>query len=303
MIARPSTPLHVCVALAAVLAVAACSSPPDTVPAPSGLEATPTPVSPNPGATPAPPPPSVEEAGAGHARYIRRQLHEYYALLRDGVLPSFPEVFTTRLDVGQSRIEIGVNCQSNLGRVRLALQEQLPSLGIPIAAVVFTVWRRPRPMTEPAQFECIQAETIDPITGLSAPGFGGLYFEDDLVSVYLLEPSQEVAEELVIEELGRKTFESLQGVRAVQGTYTWAQLLEWYESIEDDIYKDSAAGMVTVDPGKNRLTIWVRQEYVDDAEREIIKAVLSRHGVPCEAVLLLLEDGTTRPPTSALCPP
>ena len=121
--------------------------------------------------------------------------------------------------------------------------------------------------------------------------------------VYLLEPSQEVAEELVIEELGRKTFESLQGVRAVQGTYTWAQLLEWYESIEDDIYKDSAAGMVTVDPGKNRLTIWVRQEYVDDAEREIIKAVLSRHGVPCEAVVLLLEDGTTRPPTSALCPP
>ena len=302
MIARPSTPIHVCVALAAILAVAGCRSPPDTVPAPSGLEATPTPVSPNPGATPSPPP-SVEEAGAGHARYIRRQLHEYHALLRDGVLSSFPEAFTTRLNVGQSRIEIGVNCQSNLDRVRLALQEQLPSLGIPIEAVVFTLLRRPHPFTRPPGFECISAETIDPITGLSTPGFGGLYFQDDIVNVYLLEPSQEVAEELMIEELGRKTFESLQGVRAVQGTYTWTQLLEWYESIEDDIYKDSAAGMVTVDPGKNRLTIRVRQEYVDDAEREIVKAVLSRHGVPCEAVVLLLEDGTTRPPTSALCPP
>ena len=153
------------------------------------------------------------------------------------------------------------------------------------------------------EFPCIPAETIDLATGLSTLGFGGLYVASGIANVYLLEPSQEVAEELVIEELGRKTFEGLQGVRAVQGTYTWAQLMEWYESVRVDIYKDSAAGMVTVDPGKNRLTIWAPQEYVDDAERKIIKAVLSRHGVPCEAVVLLLEDGTTRRPASALCPP
>ena len=244
----------------------------------------------------------IREVRPLKAQYTIKQLNEYYKALM-GVAFSFPEVNMSDLDEVLNRIELGVNCQSNLGRVRLALQEQLPSLGIPIEAVVFTVWRRPRPLNRPPGFECMPAETIDPITGLSTPGFGGLYFQDDIVSVYLLEPSQEVAEQLVIEELGRKTFESLRGVRAVKGTYTWAQLLEWYESIENDTYKDSAAGMVTVDPGKNRLTIWVRQEYVDDAEREIVKAVLSRHGVPCEAVVLLLEDGTTRPPTSALCPP
>ena len=235
------------------------------------------------------------------AQYTMKQLKEYQRALHDAQPFSIPEVNTTGLDLNHSRLVVGVDCESSIDRVGLALQNQLPSLGVPIEAVVVGVRERPR--YRPGGFECILTETIDPITGLSTPGFGGLYFQDDIVSVYLLEPSQEVAEQLVIEELGRKVFESLRKVRAVQGTYTWTQLLEWYESIEDDIYKDSAAGMVTVDPGKNRLTIWIRQEYVDGAEREIVKAVLSRHGVPCEAVVLLLEDGTTRRPASALCPP
>ena len=243
---------------------------------------------------------TIREVRPLKAQHTIEQLSEYYKAVGD-IVWSFPDVNMTDLDEGQNLIEVGVDCESSIDRVRLALQNQLPSLGVPIEAVVVGVRERPR--YRPGGLECISTETIDPITGLSTPGFGGLYFQDDIVSVYLLEPSQEVAEQLVIEELGRKVFQSLRGVRAVKGTYTWAQLLEWYESIENDIYKDSAAGMVTVDPGKNRLTIWVRQEYVDDAEREIVKAVLSRHGVPCEAVVLLLEDGTTRRPASPLCPP
>ena len=242
----------------------------------------------------------IREVRPLKARYTIEQLVEYYKAVGD-IVWSFPDVNLTDLDEGQNLIEVGVDCESSIDRVGLALQNQLPSLGVPIEAVVVGVRERPR--YRPGGFECILTETIDPITGLSTPGFGGLYFQDDIVSVYLLEPSQEVAEQLVIEELGRKEFRGLQGVRAVQGTYTWAQLMEWYESVRVDIYKDSAAGMVTVDPGKNRLTIWAPQEYVDDAERKIIKAVLSRHGVPCEAVVLLLEDGTTRRPASALCPP
>ena len=148
------------------------------------------------------------------------------------------------------------------------------------------------------EFPCIPAETIDLATGLSTPGFGGLYVASGIANVYLLEPSQEVAEELVLEELGRKSFESLRGVRAVQGLYTWAQLMVWYEAI----YQNIPQGFVNVDSSKNRLTIEVRPEHVDDTERAV-RAVLSRHGVPCEAVVLLIADGTTRPPASALCPP
>ena len=183
----------------------------------------------------------IREVRPLKAQYTIEQLNEYYKAVGD-IVWSFPDVNMTDLDEGQNLIELGVSCQSNLDRVRPAVQEQLPSLGVPIEAVVFTVRLCPRPMTEPAQFECIQAETIDPITGISTPGFGGLYSEDDIVSVYLLEPSQEVAEELVIEQWGRERFESLGGVRALKGTYTWAQLLEWYESIEHDLYKDIRSG-------------------------------------------------------------
>ena len=341
LMARP-TPIHVCVVLAAVLAVAACSSPPDTVPAPSGLEATPTPGSPDPSPTPSPP--SLEEAGfaglflapddnsilyvylenpsqaaaeaaaAKHfgiarmqhirevrplkARYTMKQLAQLktgYSLLQD-LMSSLPEVNSSvnssSLDLKRYRIVIGVDCESDLDPVRMALKKGAPPLGVPIEAVVVEVRERPRYRL--GGFECISAETIDPATGLSTPGFGGLYWESDVVYVYLLEPSQEVAEELVIEQWGRKTFESLQGVRAVQGTYTWAQLLEWYEAID---YHS-----VSVDSRRNRLTIEVRPEEEGSAERRI-KAILSRHAVPCEAVLLLRHDGTTRPPASPLCPP
>ena len=179
------------------------------------------------------------------------------------------------------RFVVGVDCESSLDRVRLVLQKRLPP---PVMETV-VVEVRERPRYRPGGFECISTETIDPITGLSTPGFGGLYFEDNVVSVYLLEPSQEVAEELVIEQLGRKTFEGLQGVRAVQGTYTWAQLLEWYEAISGDIYQTQVSGVVDVDSRWNRLIVESDPED-DDATARQIKPILSRHGVPYEAVLL-----------------
>ena len=341
--ARPSPPLHVCVALAAVLAVAACSSPPDAVPAPSGLEATPTPGSPGPSPTPSPP--SLEEAGfrglfldpddnsilyvyllnpsqaaaeeaatkhfgLGRMQHIRevrplkaqdtiRQLSKAHSLARD-LIWSLPGMNSSSVDLKRQRIVVGVDCESDIDPVRLALQKGLPPLGVLIEAVVVEV--RERPLYRPGGFECISTETIDPITGLSTPGFGGLYRESDVVYVYLLEPSQEMAEKLVIEQLGRKSFEGLREVRAVQGLYTWAQLLEWYAAIGGDIHQIPWAGLVSVDPGRNRLTIEVRPEDDGSTERRI-KAVLSRHAVPCEAVVLLRHDGTTRPTASALCPP
>ena len=239
----------------------------------------------------------IREVRPLKAQYTIEQLNEYYQAVGD-IVWSFPDVNMTDLDEGQNLIEVGVDCESSIDRVRLALQNQLPSLGVPIEAVFVGV--RERPLYRPGGFECI-SETVDPITGLSTPGFGGLYFQDDIVSVYLLKPSQEVAEELVIEELGRKTFEGLQGVRAVQGTYTWAQLLEWYEAISGDLYQHIHMH-ASVDHRRNRLTIEVIPEHGANVERRI-KAVLSRHTVPCEAVLLLRHDGTTRPPASPLCPP
>ena len=193
----------------------------------------------------------------------------------------------TDLEEENNRIEVGVNCESNRDSVRRELQKRLTSLGVPLEAVVFTVRGRAYPLNMPLVFECIPPEVIDPATGLSEPGFGGFYIDAGIVNVYMLNPSQAKAEELVLKQLGSKSFERIQEVRALQGLYTWKQLTEWYESIEDAIYEIPATEGVTIDPHKNRLTIEMRIEHEDNAEREI-RAVLSRHGVPYEAVVLLV---------------
>ena len=82
----------------------------------------------------------IKEVRPLKAQYTIEQLNEYYKALGDIVF-SFPDVNMTDLDEGQNRIEVGVDC--DVDRVRPALRKLLPSLGIPIEAVVFSV--RPRP--------------------------------------------------------------------------------------------------------------------------------------------------------------
>ena len=185
----------------------------------------------------------------------------------------------TDLDEGKNRIEVGVACESDRDMVREELQKRLTSLGVPLDAVIFTVRPRAYPLIMPPVFECVPSEVIDPATGLSTPGFGGLYVDSGIAYVYLLEPSQEKAEELVLTQFGSESFEGIQEVRALKGLYTWTQLTEWYESIKDDIRGIPATGVVSVDRHKNRLTIEVRTEHEGNTESQI-KDVLSRNGVP-----------------------
>ena len=77
---------------------------------------------------------------------------------------------------------------------------------------------------------------IDPVTGFSEPGFGGLYVEHEVATVYLLEPSQELGESLVHDELGDAGFDELTEVRVLKGEYTWEQLLHWHQLIKTHRY-------------------------------------------------------------------
>ena len=82
----------------------------------------------------------IREVRPLKAQYTIKQLNEYYKALGEVVF-SFPDVNMTDLDEGQNRIEVGVDC--DVDRVRPALQKLLPSLGIPIEAIVFSVQPRP----------------------------------------------------------------------------------------------------------------------------------------------------------------
>ena len=266
-----------------------CGSPPNAAPATPTLES-------HSSVSPAPNPessPISEEATLPaspvpiQAQHTLLQLQKWYDQLgQDADIFGLPEVTLTDLDEGKNRIEVGVACESDRDMVREELQKRLTSLGVPLDAVIFTVRPRAYPLIMPPVFECAPAEVIDPATGLSTPGFGGLYVDSGIAYVYLLEPSQEKAEELVLTQFGSESFEGIQEVRALKGLYTWTQLTEWYESIKDDIRGIPATDVVSVDRHKNRLTIEVRTEREGNTESQI-KDVLSRKGVPYEAVILL----------------
>ena len=228
----------------------------------------------------------IREVRPLQAQYTLKQLSEWYNKELREARPLSPEVTLTDLDEGKNRIEVGVACERDRDRVREELQKSLTLLGVPLEAVIFTVRPRAYPLIMPPVFECIPPEVIDPATGLSTPGFGGYYFDSGIAYVYLLEPSQEVAEELVLAQIGTESFERLLEVRALKGKYTWTQLTEWYESIKGDIREIPATGVVSIDRHMNRLTIEVRTEQEGNTEREI-RDVLSSHGVPFEAVILL----------------
>ena len=266
-----------------------CGSPPNAAPATptSGVASS---------VSPAPSPessPISEEATLPaspvpiQAQYTLLQLQKWYDQLgQDTDIFGLPEVTLTDLDEGKNRIEVGVACESDRDMVREELQKRLTSVGVPLDAVIVT--RRPRayPLIMPLVFECVPSEVIDPATGLSTPGFGGLYVDSGIAYVYLLEPSQEKAEELVLTLFGSESFEGIQEVRALKGLYTWTQLTEWHESVKDDMRGIPATDVVSVDRHKNRLTIEVRTEHEGNTESQI-KDVLSRNGVPYEAVILL----------------
>ena len=121
------------------------------------------------------PGPQLRTIDPDASRYTLPQLHKWYDQLSQATdIFGLPEVTLTDLDEGKNRIEVGVACESDRDMVREELQKQLTSLDVPLEAVIFTVRPRAYPLIMPPVFECVPSEDIDPATGLSTPGFGGL---------------------------------------------------------------------------------------------------------------------------------
>ena len=203
----------------------------------------------------------------------------------------------TAVSVQLNRIEVGIDCEANRDSVNHRLPILLSGSGIPTKAIKVTVYPREFFPEYPDDFECAAPEVVDPVTGISSPGFGGLFidFDTDATNVYILEPSQGKAEELALVIIGDDVLKKYPDVRAIQGQYTWEQLVEWWYRIIDDPTKIQGAsfgpGGFHADPSGNRLVVEVRHERNPDVEMDI-EDFLKRIGVPREAVVFLGHDRT-----------
>ena len=228
----------------------------------------------------------VREVRPVQAKYTFRQLQRWYDQLRDSGIWDISELTMSDVDEGINRIEYGIDCERNRDRLERQIRDILSRENVPQDAVKVTVSSRAFFPEYPDDFECALAEVVDPVTGISSPGFGGLFIDFDTrtTNVYLLEPSQEKAEELALAIIGGDDLKGFPNVRTIQGRYTWEQLVEWWYRIVDESNPNIQGasfgpGGFHADPFRNRLVVEVNRERNADVETDV-GDFLDRIGVP-----------------------
>ncbi len=231
----------------------------------------------------------VREVRPVQANYTFRQLQRWHDQLLHSGIWDIPELTMSDVDEGINRVEYGIDCERNRDRVERQIRGILSRENVPQDAVEVTVRGRAVPAIAPIPFECAPPEIFDPVTGKSSPGFGGLFFDRDsrTIMVYMLTPSQQKAEGLAFEIVGRNTLERYPNVRAVQGQYTWEQLLEWDEDLRGGLntLPDGISLFHYLEQSRNRLIVEIRGERTSEKDATV-GDLFKRLGVPWEAVIL-----------------
>ena len=233
------------------------------------------------------PSPTVELTGDPYSVAQLRSWHEH---LGQGGIWNMAGVVSTGVNERQKRVEIGVECEENREGARRAMGDLLSTLNIPADAVAVVSGSAPSMYPSPRSYPCVPPETVDPVTGLSSPGFGGMFVDGDVVHVYLLEPSSAEALRLVQAAWGEGSPGKPLDVRVHQGQYTWERLLEWYEMLRTEIPEVSPQfvweqGALTVDEKRNRVTLDVSE--IEGATPAELEALLAGLDFPREALVFL----------------
>ena len=234
----------------------------------------------------------VREVRTIKVRHTLRDLKRWRDLLNsEAGVWSFDGLTSMSTDLLTNRVHVGVVCAANLEVMERTVRQRMIGLGIPQQAVSFELESPSRILPKPPPpitFGCVPPEVIDRGTGISTPGFGGMYRDSETHYVYMLRPDKYAAEKLAATHIGWGAVRR-HGVKAIQGLYTYEQLKGWYETL----YKGNERGLNVVgamlcdlDVKQHRIIIEIQQEWnpkvvVETGER------LTSLGIPLEAVTLL----------------
>ena len=234
----------------------------------------------------------VREVRPLQGQYTWRQLLLWYDQLRDAGIWDVAGMSMSDVNEGTNRIEFWLACESDRDRGEREVGAVALSANVPVEAVVVRVGGGAQYPESPHRFQCAPPEFIDPITGVSSPGFGGMFYESRILNIHMLDPSQKEAEDLAFTLVGRDILEHPQlgpnEIRALEGQYTWEQLLEWYETITGSGFAIIGVQSYDVrpDPTRNRLRIEIDRDRNRNVESEV-EELLKQLGVPREAVVLV----------------
>jgi len=110
-------------------------------------------------------------------------------------------------------------------------------------------------------------------------GWGGLFFEDKALTVYLVDPRQQVEAAQALLEFGI----GISGARVKQGRWDFGQLFDWHFYIKSQLGDEEIVVTSSdIDEVRNRLVYGV----VDEETQRTTITFLGSLDLPCELVML-----------------
>lgn len=123
----------------------------------------------------------------------------------------------------------------------------------------------------------------DELAGIAAkaPGFGGMFFDEDgVLNVYLADPAQEAAARTAVAEaFGPRR--PVPAVRVLKGEYDFRELAGWH-ALLPEVLALSGVVLTDIDEAHNRLRVGIS----DAGARDRVLGALDRLRIPRDAVLV-----------------
>lgn len=134
------------------------------------------------------------------------------------------------------------------------------------------------PATDPGSvLEQVQAPDVQTLTR-TIPGFGGLFVDQGVPTVYLTDVRQRGMAERLLDGFARARGAS--GIRVLAGRFAYGDLDRWFQQVSYKAFEYGGVVFVDLDEAANRVLVGVER----GASHANIRSLAARLGVPVEAI-------------------
>jgi len=136
------------------------------------------------------------------------------------------------------------------------------------------------PTTGPAPTSLIRPQQAPDMASLTRalPGFGGLFVDHGVPTVYLTDLRQQGLAEQLLGGFARAR--GAAGIRVLAGRFAYGDLDKWFQQVSNEAFAQGGVVFVDLDEAANRVLVGVEP----GASHANIRALAARLGVPAEAL-------------------
>jgi hypothetical protein len=167
--------------------------------------------------------------------------------------------------------------------IRIPLASRL----VPVAALLAAVACNDATPTDPAlkgtppELQVTQAPDLANLAR-AIPGFGGLFIDHGVPTVYLTNPTDRTAMERALGDFASSRGSSAAQIQVLQGRYSLQELDRWTRQITTDAFSIAGVVYTDLDEAANRVTVGVDRASASSS----VRSLAARLSIPAEAVVV-----------------